>query len=106
MGNATKIAGKLNIISVGDSSCNTTSGIMSLLYCKIILGNIIVRFRCGLFINVSISIYSSKWLLSRDNHVKSVYRNYTVVVSHRPDPTYYDKDKLIQLPLDIWYNIH
>ena len=64
MGNATKIAGKLNIISIisiGDSSCNT-SGIMSLLYRKIIPGSIIIKFVCGLFIDVSVSIYSSKWL--------------------------------------------
>ena len=37
----------------------TTSGITSSLYRKIILN---VRFGCGLFIESSVSIYSSKWL--------------------------------------------
>ena len=44
---------------LGVSSCITPSGITSSLY-KIILGSIIVRVGCGLFIEASVSIYSSK----------------------------------------------
>ena len=40
----------------------TPGGISSSIYRKIILDSIIVRFGCGLFIEVSVSIYSSKCL--------------------------------------------
>ena len=56
--------------SKGVLQCNP-SGISSSLYCKIILDNIIVRFGCGLFIEASVSIYSSKCL-----HQETAASNY------------------------------